>query len=119
MATQADDEAEVRHLDSAWNDAYLRNDRSPLAEILAADFTAALPSGEPVSKADLMITPPPPISVSFSEQFVRVFGNAAISRGRLQLELADRQVDQRFMRVYSKRDGCWRAVSVSVAPVAV
>lgn len=118
MATQADDEAEVRRLDSAWNDAYMRNDRSPLAHILADDFAAVLPSGEPFSKASLMITPPPALSATFSEQSVRVFGNAAISRGRLQLELTDRKVDQRFLRVYSRRDGRWQAVSVSVTPVS-
>jgi hypothetical protein len=38
---QADDEAEVRCLDDAWSDAYLRNDRSPLANILADDAAHA------------------------------------------------------------------------------
>jgi ketosteroid isomerase-like protein len=118
MATQADDEAEVRRLDGAWNDAYRRNDRSPLADILADDFAAVLPSGESVSKAALMVTPPPALSARFSEQSVLVFGDTGISRGRLQLELPDRNVDQRFLRVYSRRDGRWRAVSVSVTPVS-
>jgi ketosteroid isomerase-like protein len=118
MATQAEDEAEVRRLDSAWNEAYLRNDRSRLADILADDFMAALPSGEPVSKASLMVNPPPAITAAFSEQAVFVFGDTAISRGRLQLELTDRRVDQRFLRVFAKRDGCWRAVSVAVSPLA-
>ena len=116
MATPADDEAEVRRLDSAWNEAYLRNDRSPLAQILADDFEAVLPSGEPVSKAALMVNPPPALSARFSEPSVRVFGDAAISRGRLQLELPDRTVDQRFLRVYARRSGLWQAVSVSVTP---
>ncbi|MFI4973555.1 MAG: nuclear transport factor 2 family protein [Caulobacterales bacterium] len=104
-------------MDSAWNDAYLRNDRSPLAQILADDFAAVLPSGEPVSKASLMITPPPALSAAFSEQSVRVFGDAAVSRGRLRLELTDRKVDQRFLRVYARRGGRWQAVSVAVTPV--
>jgi ketosteroid isomerase-like protein len=59
MVTQAEDETQVRRLDSAWNDAYARNDRSPLADILANDFVAVLPSGETVSKAALMVEPPP------------------------------------------------------------
>jgi ketosteroid isomerase-like protein len=116
MVAPADDEVEVRRLDSAWNEAYLHNDRSPLAHILADDFAAFLPSGEAASKAALMVTPPPALSANFSEQSVHVFGSAAISRGRLQLELADRSVDQRFLRVYSKRDGRWQAVAVSVTP---
>ena len=57
-------------------------------------------------------------SITFSEQYVHVFGDTGISRGRLQLELEDRHVDQRFLRVFAKRDGIWRAVSVAVTPVA-
>ena len=56
---------------------------------------------------------------TFSEQFVRVFGDTGMSRGRLQLELEDRRIDQRFLRVFARRDGIWRAVSVAVTPVAV
>jgi ketosteroid isomerase-like protein len=116
MTTVTEDEAEIRRLDSAWNDAYLRNDRSRLANILADDFEAAMPSGEPVSKAALMVNPPPAVSAEFSEQAVRLFGDAAISRGRLKLELTDRKVDQLFLRVYARRNGLWRAVSVAVTP---
>jgi ketosteroid isomerase-like protein len=116
---QADDEAEVLRLDDAWNDAYRRNDRSPLADILADDFAASTPSGEPVSKASLMVTPPGvAISVAFSEQAVQVFGETAVSRGRLQLVLTDRRLDQRFLRVYARRGGRWQAVSVAVSPLA-
>ena len=106
----------MRRLDSAWNDAYLRNDRSALADILADDFAAVMPSGEPVSKAALMGTPPPAVSARFSGQAVLVFGDTAVSRGRLQLELTDRKVDQRFLRVYARRHGRWRAVTVAVTP---
>jgi ketosteroid isomerase-like protein len=118
VATQADDEAEVCRLDGAWTQAYLLNDRSRLADILADDFAALMPTGEPVSKASLMVNPPPAISAAFSEQAVLVFGDAAVSHGRLQLELTDRRVDQRFLRVFAKRDGRWRAVSVAVSPVS-
>ena len=45
-------------------------------------------------------------------------GEAGVSRGRLQLELDDRRLDQRFLRVFARRDGVWRAVSVAVTPVA-
>ncbi len=119
MGTQADDEAQILRLDSEWNEAYRRHDRAPLAHILADDFTGLTGSGEPVTKATLMINPPGRArSVTFSEQSVRVFGDAGISRGRLQLELDDRRVDQRFLRVFAKRDGIWQAVSVAVTPVA-
>jgi len=48
-----------------------------------------------------------------------VFGDTAVSRGRLQLEFDDRRVDQRFLRVFAKREGVWRAVSVVVTPVVL
>ena len=121
MGTQSDDEAEILRLDSEWNDAYRQHDRSPLAHILADDFTGLTALGEPITKAILMINPPGRArSVTFSEQFVHVFGDTGISRGRLQLEAEDGRIviDQRFLRVFAKRDGIWQAVSVAVTPVA-
>jgi ketosteroid isomerase-like protein len=122
MGTMADDEAEILRLDSEWNEAYRRRDRLPLGHILADDFTGLTALGEPITKAILMINPSAQRikSVTFSEQYVHVFGDTGISRGRLQLELEDGRivVDQRFLRVFAKRDGIWRAVSVAVTPVA-
>ncbi len=122
MGAQAEDEAQILRLDNEWNEAYRRRDRSPLAHILADDFTGLTPSGEPITKSLLMINPSSDMvkSVIFSEQYVHVFGDAGISRGRFQIELNDGRiaVDQRFLRVFSKRDGIWQAVSVAVTPVA-
>jgi ketosteroid isomerase-like protein len=121
MATQADDEAQILRLDGEWNDAYRRRDRSPLSHILAEDFTGLTALGEPITKALLMINPPGQVkSVTFSEQYVHAFGDAGISRGRLQIESEDGRIviDQRFLRVFAKRDGIWQAVAVSVTPVA-
>lgn len=118
MEERESDEALILRLDNAWNEAYLRNDRAPLTYILADDFAAITPSGDPITKVSLMVNPPRPAkSAIFSEQAVRVFGDTAISRGRLQLELDDRRVDQRFLRVFAKRNGNWWAVSVAVTPV--
>jgi ketosteroid isomerase-like protein len=117
--SQAGDEAEILRLDNEWNEAYRRGDRAPLAHILADDFTGLAALGEPITKALLMINPSGAAvkSITFSEH-VRVFGDTGISRGRLQLELEDRSIDQRFLRVFAKRDGIWQAVSVAVTPVA-
>ena len=59
-------------LDSEWNEAYRRRDRSPLAHILADDFAALAALGEPISKGLLMINPSGHgvKSITFSEQFV-------------------------------------------------
>jgi ketosteroid isomerase-like protein len=122
METKADDAAQILQLDNEWNEAYRHRDRSPLAHILADDFTGLTALGEPIIKALLMINPSGETikSVTFSEQYVQVFGDTGISRGRLQLGLEDGRIviDQRFMRVFAKRDGVWQAVSVAVTPVA-
>ena len=119
MTVQADDEAEILRLDNAWNNAYVRRERSPLNEILADDFTGLTPTGEPITKAMLATNSQGGVvkSISFSEQEVRLFGDTAISRGRLKLEMDVLRVDQRFLRVFARRDGMWRAVAVSVTPV--
>jgi hypothetical protein len=114
-----EDEAELLRLDDAWNEAYRRHDRRPLTDILAEEFTGVLPSGEAITKASLLIDPPGRAkSIAFSEQFVCAFGSAGISRGRLRLELEDRNIDQRLLRVFAKRGGRWQAVSVAVTSVA-
>jgi ketosteroid isomerase-like protein len=122
MGTQADDEAQVLHLDNEWSEAYRRRDRSPLAHILADDFTGLTALGEPITKELLMINPSAVgvKSVTFSEQYVHVFGGTGISWGRLRIGMDDGRIaiDQRFLRVWAKRDGIWQAVSVAVTPVA-
>jgi ketosteroid isomerase-like protein len=125
IATLAEDKAEILRLDNTWNEAYIRRNRSPLSEILADDFTFVTPFGEPVTKALLMSGDSGTgnvKSISFTEQDVRVLGDTAISRGRLTFEFVDPEgvdlrIDQRFLRVFAKRDGIWRAGAVSVTPV--
>ena len=120
MGTPADDEVQILRLDSEWNEAYRRNDRAPLAHILADDFTGLTAMGEPITKALLMVNPSAQgvKSITFSEQYVHAFGDTGISRGRLQLEFDDdRHIDQRFLRVFAKRNGVWLAVSVAVTPL--
>jgi ketosteroid isomerase-like protein len=123
MGTHADDEAQILRLDSDWNEAYRRRDRAPLAHILADDFSGLTAVGEPITQALLMINPSGQgvKSVTFSEQYVHVFGGTGISRGRLQLEMEDGRIviDQRFLRVFARRDGTWQAVSVAVTPIAI
>jgi len=120
MVSRLDDTASVLNLDDAWNDAYRRHDRTLLADILADDFAGFTAAGDPISKAALMVDPPGRAqSVAFSEQAALVFGDTAVCRGRLQLALDDRRIDQRFLRVYARRGGKWRAVSVAVTPVVV
>lgn len=116
-AKQSDDEQTVRRLDQSWNDVYVRNDRSAFAQILADDFCGNFSDGRQISKADLMRPTPRPARVTFSEFGLAIFSPTAITRGRALIELPDRTIDQRFVRVYSKRDSAWQAVAVFVFPL--
>jgi ketosteroid isomerase-like protein len=114
---QADDTV-VRDLDRAWNDAYIRNDRTPFAEILADDFVARHWNGRTITKTQLM-TGGEPATVTFSEFSIRLFGPTAITTGRIRVERVRESSasEQRFFRVYSKREGRWQAVAVQVFPI--
>jgi Domain of unknown function (DUF4440) len=111
------DEQAVRELDRSWNVVYLRNDRSAFAEILADDFCAILLDGRTAGKADLMRPTPQGAGVDFSEASLQMFTPTAVTRGRVRIQHADRVVDQRYVRVYSKRQTGWQAVYVVVFPV--
>jgi hypothetical protein len=50
--------------------------------------------------------------VAFSEGGMRMFAPTAVTWGRVRLQHPDRVVDQRFVRVYSKRQTGWQAVFV-------
>ena len=111
------DEEAVSELDRAWNEAYVRNDRTPLAEILADDFAGIAWDGQTITKPQLMMGAEP-AAVTFSEFAIRVFGPTAITRGRVRVERARDTFEQRFIRVYSKGAARWQAVAVQVFPVA-
>ena len=55
--------------------------------------------------------------MDFSEASLEMFTPTAVSRGRVRIQQRDRVVDQRFVRVYSKRETGWQAVCVVVFPV--
>jgi hypothetical protein len=113
----SNDEQAVRRLDQSWNDAYVRNDRSAFQQILADDFCGTMADGRPISKADLMRPTPAALRLTFSESGIKMFSPTAVTRGRVLIELLDRVIDQRFVRVYCKRAASWQAVAVYVFPL--
>ena len=93
---------------------FLRNDRSGCAEILADDSCAILLDGRRATKADLMRPTSQGARADFSEASLEMFTPTAVSRGRVRIQHPDRVVDQRFVRVCSKRETGWQAVYVVV-----
>jgi len=114
--TQTDEEI-VRGLDRAWNEVYLINDRAPFADILADDFRATFPDGRSGGKEQLMEPTPNRRKVTFSEPGFELFGPTAVTTGRVLIEHPEGPVDQRIVRVFSKRGERWQAVAVYVFPL--
>src|SRR5262245_25402568 len=117
----SDAESDIRAvtaLDQAWNQAYVRGDREPLREILSADFVAVTPAGAEVPRSRLLQAPEQAATqVRFSEFALRWWGDTATTRGRIVVETASEVIEQRYMRVFSKRQGRWWAVTVQVVPM--
>jgi hypothetical protein len=60
---------------------------------------------------------PAAVRLTFSESGIKMFSPTAVTRGRVLIELLDRVIDQRFVRVYCKRAASWQAVAVYVFPL--
>ena len=119
-AVQADEKA-VAALDRAWNAAYRTGQRERLREILAKDWLGVFPSGETLTREKLINAAPPPgakIEQTFSEFSLHLFGDTAVTRGRVDVRVGDEHIRQRFMRVYAKRGERWWAVAVQVIPIS-
>ena len=114
------DEKAVRGLDRAWNEAYVQRDVAALARVLADDWLGLTPQHEIVTKEMLLESQrqaPSDVEVSFYDGTLHDFGNTAVTTGRTTVKGPGVFVDQRFTRVYAKRQGQWRAVAVQVVPI--
>ena len=115
-----DDETLVTGLDRAWNEAYALRERERLREVLAEDWLGVFPNGHTLTREQLIAAVAPPdlqVEQTFSGFTLRLFGNTAVTTGRVDVKAGDETVQQRFLRVYAKREGRWWAVAVQVVPV--
>ena len=108
----------VSNLDHAWNGAYQNKDVEALERVLAEDWVAFIPEGHKLTKPEILEAVPhnPDAQLTFDEFEVTLFGDTAITRGRLTAVGAETR-RQRFFRVYARRQGQWQAVSVQVVPI--
>ena len=100
---------EVQRLDERWNRTYQTRDHAALEDVFAADWIAVFADGRSVERAAFLEQLPhnPPAILEFSEFVVRVFGDTAVTWGRVRISGATLTVDQRFMRVWAQRLGVW------------
>jgi ketosteroid isomerase-like protein len=110
----------VTNLDNLWNEAYQHKDISILSNLLADDWIAFTPDNQLITREQLLEAVPnnPEARLEFDEFDIHVFGDTAITKGRLTANQADGEVrQQRFIRIFAKRNGEWKAVTAQVIPL--
>jgi len=115
----------IMDLDGEWNEAYSRLDGAALDRIIANDWVCIDGAGLVITKNELLTRVASSASFldpyKFDEIALRVFGEAAIVTGRLSGQMRDRDgthdVNQRYMRVYVKRNERWQAVATQVTKI--
>jgi len=115
----------IMDLDGEWNEAYSRLDGAALDRIIANDWVCIDGAGLVITKSELLTRVASSASFldpyKFDEIALRVFGEAAIVTGRLSGQMRDsdgtHDVNQRYMRVYVKRNERWQAVATQVTKI--
>ena len=119
------EENRILDLDGEWNEAYPRLDCAALDSIIADDWVCIDGTGLVITKSELLTRVASSASFldpyKFDEIAIRIFGEAAIVTGRLSGQMRDsdgiHDVNQRYMRVYVKRNERWQAVATQVTKV--
>jgi ketosteroid isomerase-like protein len=122
---RADSKSRSKEIDAEWNEAYPRLDCAALDRIIADDWVCIDGTGLMITKSELLTRVAS--SVGFLDPYkcdeiaLRTFGEAVIVTGRLSGQMRDsdgiHDVNQRYMRVYVKRNERWQAVATQVTKV--
>ena len=119
------DEQYLRQIDREWNEAYPNRNIETLNRIIADDWKCIDGAGQMISKQQLLervaASPNPFDSHKFDEFSLRIFGDTAIITGRVfgngRNKGGDFSLEQRYTRVYVKRDDKWLAIATQVTVV--
>lgn len=119
------EENRLLKLDKEWNESYPRRDVSALDRILADDWICIDGAGLVITKGELLerVQSSTPFfdPYKFDEIVLRMFKDAAIVTGRLSGTKRGNDgtvyLEQRYTRVYVKRDDRWQAVATQVTVV--
>lgn len=111
---------EVQWLDEQWNRAYQNRDYAALESVFAPDWIGIPADGHKIERVTFLEQLPdnPLATLEFSEFDMRVYGDTAVTWGRVRISGATFMIDQRFMRVWAQRSGAWQAVAVQVTPIS-
>ena len=119
------EENHLLKLDSEWNQAYPRRDVSALDHIIADDWVCIDGAGLVISKRQLLDRVESSAAFldpyKFDEITLRMFGDTAIVTGRLSGTRRDNDgsfhLEQRYTRVYVKRNDRWQCVATQVTVI--
>lgn len=119
------EEDQILNLDREWNEAYPRLDAAALDRIIADDWVCIDATGLLITKSELLRRVASSASFldpyKFDEMGLQMFGQAAIVTGRLSGQMRDSDgvydVNQRYMRVYVRRNERWQAVATQVTKI--
>lgn len=115
------EEDEIQALEATWGVAPLARDLQTVSRVTADDWIGVAPSGGVMSKEDLLEMlasgPPPFESAVYEDVQLRVYGQTAVVTSLFRGEGQGIRFEQRFVRVYAKREGQWKCVATQIVPV--
>jgi uncharacterized protein DUF4440 len=100
---------EVTRAEEAWAQARTAGDKEAYSNLLADDFTWTFTTGNVTDKqqtVDNLRAAPSPVT----SKDIRIYQDAAVVVGTAKLTVGNRPVTEKFVRVWAKRRGIWRAV---------
>ena len=116
------DEEKVLQLERTWGVAPVEGDLDTVGRVVADDWVGVAPTGETMSKADLleMLAANPGVfdTVAYDDVSVRVYGAAAVVMSAFRGTGKEMTLSQRYLRVYAKRNGEWQCVATQIVPTA-
>lgn len=107
-------EKELTEIEDRWMEAGIHGDAKLSAQLLAEDYQGMTQNGAVEDKAQFVagVKAGGLRADSFyqDERYVRLFGETAVSTGRLSLKYQDQIIQTRYTRVYVRRLGRWQLI---------
>lgn len=115
-------EKELMEMEDKWLEAGIHGDASAAAQLLAGDYQGMTPTGSVEDKSQFVagVRAGSLRAESYhqDERYVRIFGETAVSTGRLSLKQQDGFTQTRYTRVYVRRQGRWQLFIMQTTRIA-